>query len=82
MCFINVLYKCVYMCVYTSDVNDAELLMPRLLVFNAEPRISFSEKNEPEPSRDPSQTSPSRTETLAKRARDELRLFQNITESK
>ena len=52
-----------------SDVNDAE---PRLLGFKAEPRLSFSEKK----------TSPSRTETLAKRARADLRLLQNITESK
>ena len=41
------------MMVSSSDVNDAE---PRLLVFNAEPRLSFSEKKK----------SPSRAETLAK----------------
>ena len=45
----------------TRDVNDAE---PRLLVFDAEPRLSFSEKK----------TSPGRAETLAKRARAEPRL--------
>ena len=46
--------------VTTSDVNDAE---PRLLVFDAETRLSFSEKKraqaEPEPNRDSSQTLPS-----------------------
>ena len=47
--------------VHTSDVNDAE---PRLLVFNAEPRLPFSGKK----------TSSSRAETLAKRARAEPRL--------
>ena len=56
--------------IQTSDVNDAE---PRLLVFNADPRLSFSEK-----------TSPSRAETLAKRVetftkhyRVEMVLFLN-----
>ena len=44
----------------TSDVNDAE---PRLLVFDAEPRLSFSVK-----------MSLSRAKTLAKLARAELRL--------
>ena len=29
------------MCIYTNDVNDAE---PRLLVFDAKLRLSFSEK--------------------------------------
>ena len=59
-----------YLFMETSDVNDAET------------RLSFSEKNEPEPSRDSMRMSPSRTETLAKRARAEFRLLQNITESK
>ena len=45
--------------VYTRDVNDAK---PKLLVFDAEPILSFSEKK------------PGRAETLAKRARAELRL--------
>ena len=48
---------------YTSNVNDA---VPRLLVIDAEPRLSFSEKIEPEPNRDSSQTSPSRVESLTK----------------
>ena len=41
-------------------------------VNDAELRLSFSEKK----------TSPSRTKTLAKRARAELRLLQNIAELK
>ena len=53
--------------VYTRDVNNTEL-------FDAEPRLSLSEKNEPEQSRDSSQASPIRAETLTKRARAELRL--------
>ena len=51
-----------------SDVDDAE---PRLLVFDTDPILSFSQKNEP-----------SRAETLAKRSRAELRLLQTITEPK
>ena len=47
--------------VHNTELFDAD---PRLLVIDAEPRLSFSEKNEPEPSRDYSQTSPSRVETL------------------
>ena len=43
--------------VITSDVNDAELLMPSR-------DFHFWKKNEPEPSQDSSQTSPSRVETL------------------
>ena len=54
--------KCQYSWEGTSDINDAE---PRLLVIDGEPRLSFSEKNEPEPNR---------AETLTKRARAELRL--------
>ena len=57
----------------TSDVNYAE---QRLMVLDAEPRISFSEKkNEPEPNRDSSQTSSSRVETLTKCNRAEILLF-------
>ena len=51
----------------TSDVNDGEILNvePRLLVNDAETRLSFLEdKNEPEPSRDSNQTSSSRVEIL------------------
>ena len=44
--------------VMNSDVNDAQ---PILLVIDAVPRLSFSEKK----------TSPSRAETLTKRARAE-----------
>ena len=57
--------------VRNTELFDAE---PRLLVIDAEPRLSFTEKNEPEPSRDSSQTSLIRAETLTKRARAELRL--------
>ena len=45
------------MCMCTSDVKDAE---PRLLVFDAEPRLSFSEEKKRARARD--------TETLTKRA--------------
>ena len=51
--------------VYTSDVNDAE---PRLFIIDTEPRLSFSEKN-------------GRDDTLAKRARSELRLYVTETET-
>ena len=44
--------------VITSDVNDAKLLMPGRDFFH------FWKKNEPESSRDSSQTCPSRVETL------------------
>ena len=57
-----------------NGVNNTE-------IFDAEPRLSFSEKNEPEPSRDYSQASPSRAETLTKRARSELRLYVTETET-
>ena len=70
--------------VLTRDVNDAELLMPSRDYWYLMPSrdFHFRKKNEPRPSRDSSQPSPSRTDTLAKRARAELRLLQNITESK
>ena len=50
--------------VYSSDINDAELFdaEPRLLVIDAELRLSFSEKKR------------ARDETLDKRVRAELRL--------
>ena len=50
------------MCI--NDVNDSE-------IFDAEPRLSFSEKK-----------SPSRNKTLSKRVLPELRFLQNITEPK
>ena len=39
------------MYISSSGVNNSELFdaEPRLLVIDAEPRLSFSEKNEPEP---------------------------------
>ena len=55
--------------VHIIDVNDAE---PRLLVINSKPRLSLTEKNEPKPNRDSSQTSPSRVETLTKYNRAEM----------
>ena len=67
----------------TRDVNNTELFDadPRLLVIDADPRLSFSGKNEPKLSRDSSQASPSRAETLTKRARAELRLWVTETET-
>ena len=59
--------------VYTSDVNDAELLMPSRDYCFLMPSREFHFRKK---------TSPCRTETLAKRARAELRLLQKITESK
>ena len=57
-----------YIWVPTSDVNDAELLMPSrdfwFLIWGRD--FHFREKNEPEPSRDSIQTSPSRIETFTK----------------
>ena len=59
-------------------------MMTRLLVTDAEPRLSISEKNEPDqrcdssqtsPSRDSSQMIPSRVETLTKHNRAEMMLF-------
>ena len=57
--------------VMTSDVNDAELLMPSRDFWFLMPNRDFHFRKK---------TSPSRTETLAKRDRAELRLLQNITE--
>ena len=57
----------IYVYIYTRDINDAELLMPSR-------DFHFRKKYEPMPSRDSSQTSPSRTETLAKRAQAESSL--------
>ena len=53
--------------IHTSNVNDYELLMPSGY-------YHFWKKNEPRPSRDSSQMTPSRTDTLAKRAQTEPRL--------
>ena len=71
-----------YVC--NSDVNDAELFMPSRDFWFLMPShdFYFREKKETELSRYSSQKSLRRTETLAKRARNELRLLQNITESK
>ena len=55
----------------TSDVNDAE----RGFCLDAEPRLSFSEKNEPEPNRDSIQTSPNQIETLKKYKRTEIKIL-------
>ena len=70
--------------VYTSDVNYSELLMPSRDFWFLMPsrEFHFRKNNEPAPSRDSSQMSPSSIETLAKRARAELRLLQKITKSK
>ena len=71
--------------VVDRDVNDAELLMPSRDYWFLMPRrdFHFRNKNEPMPSRDSSQTSPSRAETLVKRAdtlvkrsQAEMRLLQ------
>ena len=48
---------------YILPSFDAEL---RLLVIDAEPRLSFSKKKQAEPNRDSRQTSPSRVETFTK----------------
>ena len=60
-----------FICVSTSDVNDTELL-----VFDAEPRLSFSvKKNEHEPNRDSSKMSTIRDETLTNHNRAEIMPF-------
>ena len=70
---LHIKYK---LLVVTRDVNDAELLMPSRDYWFLMPSrdFHFRKKNEPMPSRDFSKTSPSRTETLAKRAQAEPRL--------